>query len=66
MRSNTDSKTERRILAIFWSTLFMIGILAACRVYSIHVTSVRRKEEKLALARDQTKLEFVHHGVSSS
>lgn len=46
MQSNTAPKTERRILAIFWSTLLMVGILAVCRVHSIHVTSVRRKKEE--------------------
>ena len=46
MQSNTASKTERKILAIFWSILFMVGVLAVCRVHSIHVTSVRRKKEE--------------------
>jgi len=46
MRSDTNPKTERRILTIFWSILLMIGILAVCRVHSIHVTSVRRKKEE--------------------
>ena len=46
MRSDTAPKTERRILAIFWSTLLIIGILAVCRVHSIHVTTVRRKKEE--------------------
>jgi len=46
MQSNTSTKNERRFLTLFWSTLFMIGILAACRAHSIHVTSVRRKKEE--------------------
>jgi len=46
MQSNTSPKTERRVLTIFWSILFMVGVLAVCRVHSIHVTSVRRKKEE--------------------
>ena len=46
MYGRANPRTERRVLAVFWLVLLAVGGIGICKIGSVHVSRVRKRQEE--------------------